>query len=77
MLHLEPHSMSVVQVSVESSVHVPVVVSHVLVGTVHVTKPFLPQVDRAAQRVTFPLQFVGIRPQSASFLVRWATQLTY
>ena len=62
--------MSVVQVTAASSVHVPVVVSHVLVGRVHVTKPLLPQVDRAAHRVTFPLQLLGMRPHEARLLVR-------
>jgi len=76
VLHREPQSTSVVHVTAGSSVHVPVVVSQVLVGTVQVMKPLLPQVERAAQRVTLPLQFVGSSPQVERSLIRWATQLT-
>ena len=54
-----PQPASVVQVTDGSLVQVPLVRSQVLVGTVQVTKPGLPQVERAAQRVTLPLQLIG------------------
>jgi hypothetical protein len=41
-----------------------------------VTKPDLPHVDRAAHRVTLPLQFVG-RPFATACFTACATQLTY
>jgi hypothetical protein len=41
-----------------------------------VTKPVFPHVDRAAQRVTAPLQFVG-RPFATAAFTACATQLTY
>jgi hypothetical protein len=55
MPHLVPQSPSAVQLTLTSSVQVPVVVSHVLSGTWHVTAPGLPQVDRAAQRIMRPI----------------------
>ena len=44
---------------------------------VHVAKPraSLPQTERAAQRFSLPLQFVG-RPSFERSLTTWATQLT-
>jgi len=55
-------------------VHVPATVSHVPVVTlVQVSKLGLPQVERATQRVTFPLHRVGI---PSAFTV-CATQLTH
>ena len=63
------------------TVQVPgvVVVSQVpnSVGIRHTTKPGLPHVERAAQRVTFPLQLVGICFWAANVLTACATQLTY
>jgi hypothetical protein len=45
---------------------------------VHVTKPsFLPQVERAAQRVTLPLQFTSSSWFLTASLAARATQLTY
>jgi hypothetical protein len=62
-----------VQVTVGSSTQVPVVVSQV---GVQVTNPSFPHVDRAAQRVTLPLQFVGMLPSREAAFTAWATQLT-
>jgi hypothetical protein len=42
-----------------------------------VEKPVFPHVERAAHRVTLPLQFLGRRPQELSALVTCAIQLTY
>jgi hypothetical protein len=77
ILQREPQSRSVWHAIVGSETHVNVVVSHVSVGMLHVTKPSFPHVERAAQRVTFPLQFVGIVPSCASWFTMCATQLTY
>jgi len=64
-----PQSASTVQVNVGSFAQVPVMVvgsmTQVSIGIWHVTKPGLPQVERAAQRTNFPLQFVG-RPCATS-----------
>jgi hypothetical protein len=69
---VDPQSMSAVQASVGSFAHVPVPVAglivHVEIGTRQVMNPGLPQVDLAAQRTTFPLQFLGTTPESTSFL---------
>jgi hypothetical protein len=44
----------------------------------HVTKPdFFPHVERAAQRVTAPLQFTSRSPFRTAALTARATQLTY
>jgi hypothetical protein len=59
----------VVQASVGSSTQKPVVVLQV---GVQVENPSFPHVERAAQRTTLPLQFVGM---PAAFTA-WATQLT-
>ena len=43
----------------------------------HVTKPdFFPQVERASQRVTAPLQFVG-SPFATASRTCWLTHFTY
>ena len=61
-------------------VQLPVLVSQVpnTSGIWHVTKFALPQIDFAAQRVTFPLQLVGSRAGSLldSMFTCLATQLT-
>jgi hypothetical protein len=70
--HVELSAQGVTPSSQTSPVHVP--------GThrVHVTKPsFLPHVDRAAQRTTFPLQFVSSWPLVTASRTARATQLTY
>jgi len=56
-----PQSVLVVQITVGSLAHVPVVspAGMTQVG-VQVTNPSFPQVERAAQRTTLPLQFVGM-----------------
>jgi hypothetical protein len=65
------------------SSHVPVVEPSGMVHVpglqiVHVTKPsFLPQVERAAQRVTLPLQFTSSSLFLTASLAARATQLTY
>ena len=77
VLHREPQSRSVAQVRAGFAVQVPVTRSQVSVGKRQVTNPGLPQVERAAQRFTFPLQLVGMTSGSAeSALTTWATQLT-
>src|SRR5688572_23841120 len=80
ILHLDPHSRSVVQVTVGSFAQVPVSwpvsMTHSLVGIWQVTKPGFPQVDRAAHFVILPLQFVGMSPWAASWRTACATQLT-
>jgi hypothetical protein len=44
----------------------------------HVTNPVrFPHVERAAQRVTVPLQLVGSSPLPTASRTAWATQLTY
>jgi hypothetical protein len=59
-----------VQLTVGSFEQVPVVAGGTMMHVgVQVEKPDFPHVDLAAQRVTFPLQFVGRRPQEASALV--------
>jgi len=76
MWHI-PQSLLVVQITVGSLAHVPVVapVGMTQVG-VQVENPVFPHVDRAAQRVTLPLQFVGIVPSLAAAFIACATQLT-
>jgi hypothetical protein len=69
----------VVQVTLESfeQVMAPVDGSVTQVG-VQVEKSDLPHVERAAQRVTLPLQLGGrTLLQALRALTRWATQLTY
>ena len=61
-MHLAPQSTSVVHAITGYLVQVPVVEVAGFVGIKQVTNPGLPQVDRAAQRVTLHLQFVGTRP---------------
>jgi hypothetical protein len=65
-------------VTVGSSEHViaPVATSVTHVG-VHVENPSLPHVERAAQRVTFPLHFGASTPHCLSAFTVCATQLTY
>jgi len=77
VLQRVPQSASTVQLTVGSFAQVLVAVSHVLTGRVQVTNPSLPHVERAAQRVTLPLQLVGMAPWCASSRTLWATQLTY
>ncbi len=73
-----PQSALVVQLTVGSFEQVPVVAGGTMMHVgVQVENPDFPHVDRAAQRVTLPLQFVGSRPHDVSSLTRWATQLTY
>jgi hypothetical protein len=63
------------QVAVASAAHgVPQVPKR---GIWHVTKPGLPQIERAAQRWTAPLQLLGIASLFASAFFTCATQLTY
>jgi hypothetical protein len=52
------------------TLHVPVEAKQ------QVTKPGFPHVERAAHRLTVPLQFVGSPFATAAFTA-WATQLTY
>jgi len=54
MSHVVPQSPSALQLTLVSSVQVPLVESQVLSGIWHVTAPGLPQVDRAAQRMIRP-----------------------
>jgi len=63
--------------AVTPSSHTPLV--HVPgLQLVQVTKPvFFPQVDRAAHRVTAPLQFVSMSPSRTASRTACATQLTY
>ena len=68
---------SVVQRSAGFSTQVPLVRLHVPSRClVHVTVPAFPHVERAAHRVTFPLQSSGIAPLLARPFTWWATQLT-
>jgi hypothetical protein len=53
--HCVPQSASAVHVTVGSPIHVPVVGSHVSVGTTQVIAPGSPQVERAAQLTIWPL----------------------
>jgi len=74
MWHI-PQSLLVVQITGGSLAHVPVVapVGMTQVG-VQVENPVFPHVDRAAQRVTLPLQFVGIVPSLAAAFIACATR---
>jgi hypothetical protein len=76
VLHREPQSRSVAQVSAGFATQVSVARSHVSVGNRHVTKPDFPQVERAAQRLIFPRQLTGMVPASLSRRTMCATQLT-
>jgi hypothetical protein len=75
MPHSVPQSPSAVQLTLTSSVQVPVAVSHVLSGIWHVTAPGLPQIDRAAQRMIRPTHGRGIAAWPASWLSTAATHL--
>ena len=70
--HAELSAQAVTPSSHTPSLHVP--------GSqiAQVTKPlFLPQVERAAQRVTAPLQLASRSPLRTASRTWWATQLTY
>jgi hypothetical protein len=70
--HVELSEHAVVPSSQNPFVHVPG--SH----SAQVTKPdFLPQVERAAQRVTAPLQFTSSWPLATASRTWRLTQLTY
>ena len=77
VLQREPQSRSVAQVSAGLPTQVSVVVSQVSVAKRQVTNPGFPQVERAAQRLIFPLQLVGMVPSLLSRRTTCATQLTY
>ena len=62
-----PQSLLLVQVTMGSLAQVPVVAGGTIMQVgVQVTNPDFPHVDLAAQRVTFPLQFVGVVPSFES-----------
>jgi len=62
---------------VASLAHVPDVALQPLTGTLHATASGRPQVDRAAQRTTLPLQRAGTSLPPPARFSAWATQRTY